>query len=470
MNSNGACTDGGTTATACGTFGESCEACTNGATCSNGDCVGGSCPGGCFGGSSGLECQPGTHVTECGNDGGSCSFCFSNEACVNGSCVAQTPTCTAQNQQCTSSGQCCSLSCSSGLCVADAGTTCSANGVSCFSGSQCCSQFCNSSTGTCAIQPSCLADFSGSFCSGNTQCCSRACSNGTCVPDAGSTCNGNGTFCSNNTAPNCCSGYCNPSQQCATAPSCRPTGGSCGFSSQCCSRSCSQGTGAGTGTCLSDAGTASCTATNNFCASSAECCSLSCSSGFCVADAGTSSNSYLISNSTQGYIDACTGGTTVLISADDSYSTASLPFDFPFWGQTMSAASTVYLHSNGYLSFDSAVVDYGPLGDTATPNSVVAPYWADLQTGTSGVCYRTLGTAPSRQFVVEWRNAQFYMGTANSLSFELVLSETTGNVDFIYTLVSGSADIGLEDSTGANFVEHTTGVTGGSAIRFTPFP
>ncbi|GII92136.1 carboxypeptidase-like regulatory domain-containing protein [Sinosporangium siamense] len=67
----------------------------------------------------------------------------------------------------------------------------------------------------------------------------------------------------------------------------------------------------------------------------------------------------------------------------------------------------------------------------------------------AGVCTATLGTAPNRSFVLEWRNATFEWDTGKRISFSVVLGED-GSIGFHYKgdgsdRSSGSrATIGLE--------------------------
>jgi hypothetical protein len=106
----------------------------------------------------------------------------------------------------------------------------------------------------------------------------------------------------------------------------------------------------------------------------------------------------------------------------------------------------------------------------------------DLVASTSpGVCYATLGAAPSRRFVVQWANARPYgSSTTGLISTEIVLNEADGAIDLAYltmegdaTRTSGSlATVGLRGG-GATLIDqvaHRTAgaVRAGTRVRWTP--
>ena len=147
-------------------------------------------------------------------------------------------------------------------------------------------------------------------------------------------------------------------------------------------------------------------------------------------------------------------GSTALPLSSYNYSTdVTLPFPVSLYGQTYEAATVTAV---GYLSFIKAsyVTGYNvPLPDPSDPNAAIYPFWDDMYLdSTSSVLTATLGTAPNRQYVIEWRDMVSW-DTGLRSSFEVVLYET-GQILMQY--VSGGdpwqqglmATMGLENETG----------------------
>ncbi|MHB8873382.1 MAG: MopE-related protein [Myxococcaceae bacterium] len=191
------------------------------------------------------------------------------------------------------------------------------------------------------------------------------------------------------------------------------------------------------------------------------------------------------------YFDACTGGTLLAFvgSLDEGSATTPLPFAFPFYAVTRAASSPLTVSANGVLSFTGGVASFTNTGlpNASSPNAALYPFWDDLEQrpAPDGVCVKTIGVAGSRRFAVEWRNARFYAGSlATFLTFEVVLNEADGTIDFFYpTLTGGTAaestrasgdgsTIGLENDTGQVATQHSLNTAGSvittTALRFTP--
>lgn len=202
-----------------------------------------------------------------------------------------------------------------------------------------------------------------------------------------------------------------------------------------------------------------------------------CSSGVCAASPG----GYARSTPAISWIDACAlpGVTRVLPSVDDSVATTTLPFlNFLFFGQRASAAR---ISSNGFLSFDPAAgaATAGLIPNVSSPNAVIAPFWVDLRTGPSGVCYATSGSAPSRSFIVQWQAATHFSGGGGPNTFQLRLNEADNSIDFVYQSAVNAPSgynltVGIEswdgrsgDAVCAGFTACST-ITPSSRYRFTP--
>ena len=120
---------------------------------------------------------------------------------------------------------------------------------------------------------------------------------------------------------------------------------------------------------------------------------------------------------------------------DDGY-VADLPigFDFNFYGNTYNKLN---LYLNGFVTFGSAIAK--PYWTTdgipaaTDPNNMIALAWNDWNPGkvANSIRFETRGTAPNREFMLQFNNVPEAMG-AGHLTSLLVLSEGT-NVVTIYT-------------------------------------
>jgi hypothetical protein len=126
-----------------------------------------------------------------------------------------------------------------------------------------------------------------------------------------------------------------------------------------------------------------------------------------------------------------------------------LPFGVRF-GDGDTAFDQLNIDSNGALSF----TNFSTLGYTNQPfpveniNSVIAPLWDDLKPGPydGNIYYDTVGKAPNREFVVEWRDVN-HIASASSATFQVVFFENSSDILFNYLDV----DFGVpEINNGAN--------------------
>jgi len=152
----------------------------------------------------------------------------------------------------------------------------------------------------------------------------------------------------------------------------------------------------------------------------------------------------------------------VASACDDCGELISIGFSFNFFGTPHTA---VNLCSNGYLTFGNVLNDFSndpSFPDPATPNDMIAPYWDDWNPAAGGdVFYLTLGNAPNRRLVVMW-NQVLHFGTTNAATFEVVLFETTNNIEFRYaaTNPADTPTIGIENFAGAIGVNVPFGTQG----------
>ncbi|GGL04578.1 hypothetical protein Sme01_65840 [Sphaerisporangium melleum] len=173
---------------------------------------------------------------------------------------------------------------------------------------------------------------------------------------------------------------------------------------------------------------------------------------------------YTCKTGTEPYIE---GTERQPLNYDDEYQNISLPFAFPFYGRTYTSGM---VSTNGFLSFGDYTYAYPTnesLPSADGPNAGVYPFWDDmgLFDFDEGHLYTaTIGTAPNRTFVVEWRNARFY-SRDELISYEALLGED-GSVGFRYRGISSDfatgegATIGIENADGTDAFQYSH-LTGG---------
>ncbi len=156
---------------------------------------------------------------------------------------------------------------------------------------------------------------------------------------------------------------------------------------------------------------------------------------------------------------AITPGTTDTGNhCDDCATAVTLPFPVSVYGQTF---TTVNVASNGSLDLIGTQAPF-TTGCIVLPSSsftmAILPYQDDLRTdnisftgcnafpgATCGIFTSVTGTAPNRQFNIEWRAVHF-ADTTTSVNFEVVFSENSQtHFDVIY---GATSDNGLGETSG----------------------
>jgi protocatechuate 3,4-dioxygenase beta subunit len=132
-----------------------------------------------------------------------------------------------------------------------------------------------------------------------------------------------------------------------------------------------------------------------------------------------------------------------------------LPFPFTLYGQTYDQATVT---PKGYIEF----LPMGPvtyineaIPSPNRPNAALYALWDDMIVDSAAsVRSQVLGSAPNRQFVIEWRDVSFFDAPQLRVRFEMILSEN-GGITFQYApsdgdsrQLGGSATIGIENDTG----------------------
>jgi PKD-like domain/Secretion system C-terminal sorting domain/HYR domain/Putative metal-binding motif len=158
-------------------------------------------------------------------------------------------------------------------------------------------------------------------------------------------------------------------------------------------------------------------------------------------------SNYLFSQST-GVYTPLTGGTIVATataasgagSLDDvvyNVPAATIPFTFTYDGIGYTGLN---ISTNGFITFGAlapGTTNYTPLSNTALYERAVAAYGGDLNSlfnilgNTGEIRYETVGIAPNREFVIQWKNFRpFSTSTSTTLfwrwNFQIRLSEGGG--------------------------------------------
>lgn len=153
--------------------------------------------------------------------------------------------------------------------------------------------------------------------------------------------------------------------------------------------------------------------------------------------------------------------TVLALTGDDASTAVNLPFPFSFYGQSY---TTAHVSTNGFINFVGSDASYanGPIPSSLAPNGAIYPFWDDLLVDSAAsVLTKAIGSTPNRQFVIEWRNVQFFSDLALRVRFEIILYED-GRIVMQYTDIGSdgreqgsSATIGIENATGTVALQHS---------------
>jgi hypothetical protein len=149
---------------------------------------------------------------------------------------------------------------------------------------------------------------------------------------------------------------------------------------------------------------------------------------------------------------------TVPDDGDDEFVSVALPFTFRFYGVDY---ATAFVSTNGNVNFLAGNTSTGnaAIPSTGNPNAAIFAYWDDLHVDAPAASLRTdtLGTAPNRRFVVEWRNVSIFGDPTRRLDVSLTLFENGQ----ILTQTRNLADDGRERGNSASLgIENATGTVG----------
>jgi hypothetical protein len=188
---------------------------------------------------------------------------------------------------------------------------------------------------------------------------------------------------------------------------------------------------------------------------------------FLTANVFGQARNYQFGQSSAAYTEI-TGGTVSTATGDDGTQVITMPFPFTYAG---AAVTDITIGTNGFVRMAGGSIFSSNWTNSLTSTAslpVLAPFWDDHNLGTGTIVYNTTGTAPNRQFVIEFRNlvtSGTGDGTATSRArFKVTLFETSNQIVYHYgtstvtTTISGS--IGMNSSPGGvgQFLSVTPGV------------
>jgi hypothetical protein len=134
----------------------------------------------------------------------------------------------------------------------------------------------------------------------------------------------------------------------------------------------------------------------------------------------------------------------------------------------------MYVHSNGYVTFDTPYNDSGndPIPSPSLPNNAIYAFWDYLYPlgGDYGTVYAQQ-VAPDR-YVVQWQEVTHCCSTGTPETFQIVLdgSDDSFTLQYLDVTSTGSATVGVEDSAGSTGVQvafnQTDVLTDNLALKF----
>lgn len=149
-----------------------------------------------------------------------------------------------------------------------------------------------------------------------------------------------------------------------------------------------------------------------------------------------------------------TGSSEVGVSLGDDQVSGAIPigFNFKFYCNNYLQC---YISSNGFISFSpnatNGCCSGGSIPTSGSPDDFIAMYWEDLYPPGGGtITYATLGTAPTRTFIMSFNNVPHF-SSGNNVTGQIQLHETSNRIVIVgLNLPSdgGTHTQGIENSTG----------------------
>ncbi len=176
---------------------------------------------------------------------------------------------------------------------------------------------------------------------------------------------------------------------------------------------------------------------------------------------------YTFSSSTTNYT-AITGTTLFTGTWDDGVSTLlTIPFTFTYNG---TAYTSLGVCTNGFITMGSVPASSTVYcGLQAAGLNSIAGYGTDLvnASATSTIIYGSRGTAPNRQFVIQWTDCDHYNNaSANHWTFQIILNETSNTVQVVWGPTTDATTTGANTCADVSTESGNIGLLGGSASDF----
>jgi GEVED domain len=148
---------------------------------------------------------------------------------------------------------------------------------------------------------------------------------------------------------------------------------------------------------------------------------------------------------------------TAAFQDDNNYPVVTMPFAFTYHG---SSFTTLGISANCYVKFGGTTsTSYSPLSAQTNCISLMGADMLGSATG-HGIYTQTFGTAPFRSFVIQWTNWGKYSSGLNEFTGQIILYETSNNVEQNYLAAPGTTaftcQVGLNGALASDFKIRTT--------------
>jgi hypothetical protein len=190
---------------------------------------------------------------------------------------------------------------------------------------------------------------------------------------------------------------------------------------------------------------------------------------------------YTPSPTTYAFTDISTNGTEIPVFVWEAQ-TITIPFLTPLYGRYSRYLSVCNL---GVIELDSFRGLCGMLPEAlpsaSGSNLAMMPFWARLDWFMGGVYTKTVGAAPHRRQIIQWRRSMEFGGSpdGNGVTFQVILTEEDDRIVFLYPDVMfgrPDADNGRAAVIGMNYDANlghmysyfSPVLTDGQAILWTP--
>ena len=154
-----------------------------------------------------------------------------------------------------------------------------------------------------------------------------------------------------------------------------------------------------------------------------------------------------------------TGGNLVSTSSsstddDNNYAIQNIGFNFVWQGTTF---TTVGISANGYIKLGSVTTTFYSFAPTSASN-IISAMNQDLQGAgltNSNIRIDTIGTAPNRTCIIQWRDwSSYFFNTSILYNFQIRLYETTNSVEIVYGPCSNSSYTVYTGCSGATTADY----------------